>query len=562
MASQTTQIPDEQPPPRSTRRRWRGPISPLVRRILAINLIALMIIVGGIFYLTEFRDNLISRRIERLMVEAEILAAAIGESATAGPEASTIDAPEARLIIARLVGPSETRARLFDLDGELMVDSRFLASSRSVMAEPLPPLNLKKPLSERLLDIVNVFLDLVSEPPEVPTYNEVPEQKASDYIEVISALAGEQSYQVRLLESDTLLLSAAFPVQRFRRVLGALMVTADTRDIESIVRSEQIMILKVFAGALGTTLLLSIFLASTIARPIRQLAAAAERVRHGIGRESRMLTLRRNDEIGDLSLALSDMTQALYHQIDAIEAFAADVSHELKNPLSSLRSAVESLGRTDKPEVKEQLLAIITEDVRRLNRLITDISDASRLDAELTRSRMEPVDMGSLVAMLVDAHRARDDRALPQFVFHEPKAGVMMVHGLESRLGQVIANLLENAITFSPPGGIIRVSLSRHSTMVELTVEDEGPGLPEGAEDRIFERFYSERPDPEAFGIHSGLGLSISKQIVEAHQGTIRAENRLTTIAPETKDKEDDTRTVVQSAILGACFRVCLPRAR
>lgn len=576
MSEQTARTPDESAP-YPARRRWRGPISPLVRRILAINLIALMIIVGGIFYLTEFRDNLISRRIDRLMVEAEILAGAIGESATAGPEASTIDAPEARLIIARLISPSETRARLFNLDGELMVDSRFLASSRSVISEPLPPLNLTKPLSERLLDVVNNFLDLVSAPPEVPTYQEVPNQKASDYIEVISALAGEQSYQVRLLEGDTLLLSAAFPVQRFRRVLGALMVTADTRDIESIVRAEQITILKVFAAALGTTLLLSLFLASTIARPIRQLAAAAERVRHGIGRESSMLTLHRNDEIGDLSLALSDMTQALYYQIDAIETFAADVAHELKNPLSSLRSAVESISRTDKPEIKERLLAIITEDVRRLNRLITDISDASRLDAELTRARMEPVDMGSLVAMLVDAHRTRDDRALPRFVFHEPKAGVMMVHGLESRLGQVIANLLENAITFSPPGGTISVTLTRHSTMIELTVEDEGPGLPDGAEDRIFERFYSERPDPEAFGIHSGLGLSISKQIVEAHQGTIRAENRMAPTqaamadAPDTDRTTDEggagkgdspTQTEPHAAILGACFRVFLPRAR
>ncbi|GER00962.1 sensor protein ChvG [Iodidimonas gelatinilytica] len=514
----------------------RGPVSPIVLRILAVNLIALMIIVGGIFYLTEFRQNLVDRRLDQLLVQAEILAGAIGESATAGPEASDIHAPEARLIISRLVGPSVTRARLFTIEGELMVDSRFLASSRAVMAEPLPPLGLKKPFGDRLLDTVNGLLDQISDRPIFPAYRESPTQQASDYIEVLSALTGESGTRIRSLDDGTLLLSAAFPVQRFRRVLGALMVTDNSRDIEQIVRSEQIMILKVSGAALAATLLLSIFLASTIARPIRRLALAAEKVRHGIGRESTLPKLNRNDEIGDLSLSLSDMTQALYHQIDAIEAFAADVSHELKNPLSSLRSAVESLGRTNKPDIRERLLAIIQEDVGRLDRLISDISDASRLDAELTRARMEPVDMGALVAMLVDANRTREDHHVPKIHFHEPEPGTMMVRGLESRLGQVVANLLENAISFSPEGGTVTVALNRQNHMIVLVVDDEGPGLPHGAAERIFERFYSERPASEDFGTHSGLGLSISKQIVEAHHGTITAENRFPPLADEKED--------------------------
>lgn len=527
-------------------RRWRrGPVSPLVQRILAINLLALMIITGGIFYLTEFRQNLIERHMAQLRVEADILAGAIGEAATGGPEASEIDSAEARLIIARLVAPTETRARLFDLKGELMVDSRFLASSKAVIIEPLPALDADPGLEARLYSLVNDLLDFVAKPPELPLYKEVPRQRASDYREVLSALAGEPSTEARILRNDTLLLSAAAPVQRFRRVLGALMLTADTHDIEAIVRSEQIMILKVSGIALGMTLLLSIFLASTIARPIRRLAAAAERVRRGIGRESSLPTLKRNDEIGDLSRSLSDMTEALYRQIDAIEAFAADVAHELKNPLSSLRSAVESLGKTDKPDVKERLLAIIQEDVRRLDRLITDISDASRLDAELSRARMDRVDLGILVATLVEAHRQRDSHRGLQFRYTEPAPGSCVVRGLESRLGQVVANLLDNAISFSPDGGAIRIGLERQAARVVLIIEDQGPGLPEGAATRIFERFYSERPDPEAFGTHSGLGLSISKQIIEAHQGEIHAENRL--------DKEG-------GGIIGARFIIRLPR--
>lgn len=528
--------------------RRRGPLSPIMRRILAVNLIALMILAGGTFYLTEFRERLIDRRIEQLAIEVDILAGAIGETATGGPEASSVDQAEARLIIGRLVGPTETRARLFNLEGELTVDSRFLASSRAVIAEPLPPLGAPQPLSDQLLDTVNGLLNLIARRPPVPPYREVPRQHASDYIEVISALAGEPMTQVRRLNEDTLLLAAAMPVQRFRRVLGALLLTADTRDIEDIVRAEQITILKVFGLSLGTTLLLSLFLASTIARPIRQLALAAGRVRRGIGREQTMPRIDRNDEIGDLSLALSEMTEALYRQIDAIESFAADVAHELKNPLSSLRSAVESLGRTGKPEVRDRLLAIIQEDVLRLDRLISDISDASRLDAELTRGRMEPVDLGILTATLVGAWRAREDEGLPDIRFNEPEPGRFLVHGLESRLGQVIVNLIDNAVSFSPPGGVVQIGLAlvERGTQVELSVEDEGPGLPPEAASKIFQRFYSERPDREAFGIHSGLGLSISRQILEAHKGEIVAMNR---------------RDAGDASLPGARFVVRLPRA-
>lgn len=537
-------------------RRWRAGLSPLMRRILAVNLIALLILAGGILYLTEFRSSLIEQRLERLVVEARTIAGAIGESATGGPEASGIEIEEAQRIIARLAGPTRTRARLFGRSGSLAVDSRFLPATQAITAEPLPPIEERRVIETHLTDLLDRLLDNLAPNPVFPRYRERAEQRAEDYVEVVSALAGEAATERRMLEEGTILLSAAVPVQRFRRVLGALMLTADTGEIEELIRAEQLTILKVFAASLGATLLLSLFLASTIARPINRLAAAAETVRRNIGRDAQLPQLERKDEIGDLSRALSDMTAALYRQIDAIESFAADVAHELKNPLSSLHSAVESLERADKPEIKARLLAIIKEDVHRIDRLISDISDASRLDAELSRGRMEPVDMGELVSTVLRERTARQagDKTGPTLRCEGCETPLLIVRGLESRLMQVVTNLLENAISFSPDSGEILLRLTRRNAWVRLSVEDDGPGLPKGAERKIFQRFYSERPDKEAFGRHSGLGLSICRQIVEAHGGEIWAENRLSDPAPDASDGGEP-------AILGARFVVRLPAA-
>jgi len=513
---------------RDARPRWRARLSPLMRRILAVNLIALLILFGGILYLTEFRENLVERRLDRLLMEARIIAGAIGESATGGPEASEVDADEAERIIARLIGPTRTRARLFERTGQLVVDSRFLPTTEAVITEPLPPLGQEPPVSSRLSRLVDAILDSLAPRPELPLYRERADQRAQDYVETISALAGEATTRRRLLADDSVLLSAAVPVQRFRRVLGTLMLTADTREIEAIVRAEQITILEVFAASLGITLLLSLFLASTIARPINRLAAAAERVRRNIGREAQLPQIDRADEIGDLSRALSEMTAALYRQIDAVEAFAADVAHELKNPLSSLHSAVESLERTDKPELRARLLAIIKEDVRRIDRLISDISDASRLDAELSRGRMERIELDRLAGSIVRERDARESDSVRgvHLRLDLPETGTIVVDGIESRLTQLLDNLIDNAISFSPEGGTVRLRLWREGAWAALAVEDEGPGLPPGAESKIFDRFYSERPEEEAFGRHSGLGLSICRQIADAHGGEIRAESR------------------------------------
>jgi len=538
-----------------SRGRWRAGLSPLMRRILAVNLIALLILLGGIFYLTEFRANLVERRLERLTVEARIIAAALGESATGGPEASRVEIEEARRIIARLVGPTQTRARLFDRNGALIVDSRFLPATQAVTAEPLPPIGAKPSLGTRVSRLLDRALDGLTPNPELPLYRERAEQRAEDYIEVVSALAGEADAERRMLPKGTVLLSAAEPVQRFRRVLGALMLTADTREIEEIIRGEQLTILKVFGASLAITLLLSLFLASTIARPINRLAAAAEAVRRNIGRDTQLPQLERKDEIGDLSRALSEMTATLYRQIDAVESFAADVAHELKNPLSSLHSAVESLERTDKAEVKARLLTIIKEDVHRIDRLISDISDASRLDAELSRGRMESLDLGGLVSTVVAERLTRLSGAGADISIRCEgcEAPNLRARGIESRLMQVVTNLVDNAISFSPQKGEILLRLRGEGGRVRLDVEDEGPGLPEGAERKIFERFYSERPSEEAFGRHSGLGLSICRQIVEAHGGEIWAENR----ERESARTDDES----EPGVRGARFVMRLPAA-
>jgi two-component system sensor histidine kinase ChvG len=328
-----------------------------------------------------------------------------------------------------------------------------------------------------------------------------------------------------------LVLSVAVPVQRYRKVLGALMLSKGGDDVTKAVYARRLDILVVFAIALAATVLLSIYFASTLARPIRRLALSAMQVRYGKGRRFEIPDFtKREDEIGDLSGALREMTDALWSRLDAIEGFAADVAHEIKNPLTSLRSAVETVSRVEDPEQQKKLMSIILDDVQRLDRLISDISDASRLDAELSRAESETVDLALLLETLVEVIGATLPETGPKIILalpHLPDRDGLMVAGIEGRLGQVFRNLISNAVSFSPPGGTIRVMVGRNPSGIEVRVEDDGPGLPEGKLDAVFERFYSERPASEKFGTHSGLGLSISRQIIDAHGGTIHAENRI-----------------------------------
>ncbi len=343
-----------------------------------------------------------------------------------------------------------------------------------------------------------------------------------------TALTGTSVPIVRINDKGELVVSVAVPIQRMRAVLGVLLLSTRGGDIDNIVAAERWGIVRVSLFAAAVTIVLSMILANTIAGPVQRLAAAAERVRHSVKARTEIPDFTdRTDEIGHLSGALRDMTSALYRRIDAIESFAADVTHELKNPLTSLRSATETLPLAKTEESRDRLMEIIQHDVRRLDRLISDISDASRLDAELAREDAKAVDMADLlrttVSLFNDIHR--DDT--PEVVLdiaYAPGARPYRVMGHDSRLSQVIINLLDNAISFSPPGGRVAVVARRIGPDIQIAVEDEGPGIPDENLERIFERFYTDRPQ-ENFGQNSGLGLNISRQIVVAHGGRLHAEN-------------------------------------
>lgn len=536
------------------RRYRRGRLSPLTRRILAVNMLAIALLALGLLYLGEYQRSLIATELDSLRMQGRIFAAALGEGAVidvAGEGEALI--PElGRDMMRRLVEPTHTRARLFDAKGILRGDTRMLRGpGGAVEIVELPPPG-QNGLLHRVVTLAYDFL-LGALPWErgYRPYREPNSRNAADYPVVERALAGDIGSEVWEDRRDGgLLLTVAVPVQRYKQVLGAVLLSKGSEEIEQAVRSVRFEILKVFILALGVTVLLSIYLAGTIAQPVRRLAAAAERVRRFHGRQVAIpdLTARR-DEIGDLSGALRDMTSALWHRMDAIERFAADVAHEIKNPLTSLRSAVETAARVEDPEKQRKLLTLVLEDVARLDRLITDISDASRLDAELSRGELTPVAIAPMLETLVDIYTATAPEAAPQLTLVLPQGpGArpdLAVLGIEGRLVQVFRNLINNAVSFSPPGGAIRVAAQSRAGRVVVTIEDEGPGIPDGKLEAIFERFYSERPVGEKFGTHSGLGLSISKQIIETHHGRVTAENR--------RD--------VDGSVIGARFTVSLPAA-
>ena len=537
-----------------TRGRLRHRVSPLTRRILAVNVLALGLLGLGLLYLGDYRQSLIDAQLDALATQGEISAAAISEGAVfEGPGEPPIIVPDlGRPMLRHLVEPTHARARLFNPNGVMIGDSRWIEGPNdSVIVEELPPPPEAKGLFARAgTTVANWLRDLLPASTDYPPYIDYVAPTAEDLPEVEAALRGEHARVIRRdRRTGDLYLSVAVPIQRYREVLGAVVFTADGRDIEHAIARVRLTIVKVFLSVLALTVLLSIYLASTIARPIRRLALAAERVRHALGRQVEIPDLTdRRDEIGELSAALREMTRALQRRIDAIEHFAADVAHEIKNPLTSLKSAVETVTRVTDPEKQRRLLAVVVEDVARLDRLITDISNASRLDAEMGRMVVEPVSIADMLRALADLNEATRKDGAPAVELAlppgTPKNG-LVVDGIESRLGQVFSNLIANAISFSPPSGSIRIRAERAGRQIVVLVEDDGPGIPDGKLEAIFDRFYTERPAGEKFGTHSGLGLSISKQIVEAHQGSIHAENR----------RDTDGR------VTGARFVVRLPAA-
>ena len=508
----------------------RRRFSTLTLRVLAPNVLALGVLVGGIFYLDQYRDGLIDAKIAAMQSQAEVIAGALGESALVGPEdRRRLERNTAARIVRRLVVPTNTRARLYLPNGGLLADSRELvAAGRQVHLRYLPPADP----SDRALAFFNKVYDWLlprlPSGPAFPPYRERLGSALDDYPELGVAMGGEVGGAIHTFKEDTLILTVAVPVQQLRRVVGALLLSADSADIEEGVRNARFAILQASALALSVTVLMSFFLAGTIAGPVRRLAAAADRVRRWRGRRAEIPDLsHRRDEIGDLSVALHEMTEALYGRLDAIEVFAADVAHEIKNPLTSMRSALETINRTNEPGQKSRLMAVIAQDIRRMDRLISDISNASRIDAEMAREETESVDLAALLQTLIAMRQLDDGAPDPKFSLQLDPGEPILINGLPSRLGQVVDNLVGNALSFSPRNGKIKLSLERRDGMALLVVEDDGPGIPPGREEAIFQRFYSQRPAGEAFGEHSGLGLSICRQIIEAHGGTIGAQNRI-----------------------------------
>ena len=529
MRPSTTETPSLLRRRRSATRRY----SPLTRRILLLNIIPVALLTLGAVYLSDYEEELIDAELASLAVQGEMVAAGIGEVAVAGGETTVnrLDADAARQLLTRLVRPTGVRARLFSETGELLGDSAILTDSGRIHVIPLPPPQTEPTAEphwgERVGDWVARQLSRVDRFPE---YVERAVPTVRDFPEAASALRGFNASAVRVAPDGMLILSAAVPVQRYKQVLGALMLTRDNRAIAASLREVRYDVMVIAAAALGITVLLSLYLAGTITQPIVRLARAADEVR--LARESRPEIPdlgKRGDEIGDLNDALRSMTDALWQRIGTIESFAADVAHELKNPLTSLRSAIEVAARPNlEPDRREKLMAIVLDDINRLNRLITDISDASRLDADLLRGEVKQVDLNALLADMVRHYAATSlQKGRAEVEFRLATNPPFMAHGHDGRYGQVFRNVIDNALSFSPPGSKIVVELSRapRNGPYVVTIDDEGPGIPEDNLESIFQRFYSERPT-EHFGQHSGLGLSICRQIMETYGGSITATNR------------------------------------
>jgi two-component system, OmpR family, sensor histidine kinase ChvG len=505
--------------------RWSSRVS-LTPRILAVNIFALALLLFGFSYLDSYRSRIVDSRIAQASREVRLVAQSLASATKERRD----------LLVLSLARDTGSRIRLYDEDGVLLSDSRELGLRNMVLRDPD-----KDPWGQDVARFLDAVIDRVAGAERAPPYRERAPEQGMEWPDVRTALETHGAPATVWRAPDrTPVITAAAPITG----LGVVMTTVNARDITATVRAERYRLGVVLAIVTLVSILLSLFLARTIVRPLRRLARAAVRVRLGRAREVVVPRLpTRRDEIGSLARAISDMTQALRARIDATEAFAADLAHELKNPLASLRSAVEGLGNVSDPELQQRLHAIIRDDVHRLDRLITDISEASRLDAQLSRATFEPLPLSTLIRSLIDQ---RSERGLPNGIrirMDSSMSGEVRIVGESARLERVFENLLDNAISFSPPDGLIIVSIRVEGDMAVVRVEDEGPGVPEEAREAIFLRFHSVRPESEEFGKHSGLGLAIARTIVEGHQGSIHAEAR--------EDRLGGARFVVKLPLAG-----------
>lgn len=483
----------------------------LTHRILAVNIFALAILAGSILYLDSFRTRLTRDRVEQARTEARIVAQAI-----------SVAAPGVRAQLLRELGrTSGSRLRLYAPGGAKVMDSWNGVAPTYRLQDPV-----KEPWTKDAARLLDKGFDALVGKSSPPPYAPQATDRLDAWPEAGQALAsGTPTTSLRQAPDGTPFVSAAVPNGGAAR--SVLLLTSNPRELRSIVRSERLTLGIILLATILMSALLSIFLARTVATPLRRLARAAQRVRLGRARDVSVPRLpSRSDEIGLLARALHDMTQSLRQRIDATEAFAADVTHELKNPLASLRSAVDSLERVDDPALRAQLLDVVRQDVRRLDRLIVDIAEVSRLDAELSRARFEPIDLGRMIEQLLGIWEERTTERNVRIAFARPRVGSAVVMGEESRLARVFDNIVDNAISFSPPDGLVEIAAASVGSAVIVSIQDEGTGIADAAREAIFNRFQSMRPEGEDFGRHSGLGLAIAKAIVNGHDGRIVVENR------------------------------------
>ena len=503
---------------------WSSGLS-LTSRILAVNLFVLALLAGGLFFLDSYRWRLIDQRLESTAKEAEVIATTLA-----------VVAPNDRdEFIKRFAATHNSRIRFYAADGKMTFDSFSADKPTYELRDPE-----MEPWQKKFAKFADETFDSVVLAPKLPVFSEPIRDEANAWPELQGLVGNSPQTIVRIAPDATHVFSAGIktgnPDQR-------ILTTINAREIRLFVRAERTKIMLFFLLVFAIAILLSLFLARTIVLPLKHLARAALKVRLGRAQEVTVPRIpSRRDEIGLLARALSDMSIALKQRIDATEAFAADVAHEIKNPLASLRSALDGLDNIKNEDLRDQLMDVAKADVKRMDRLISDISEASRVDAQLARAKFEPIDLGDMIEQLLAAREGREPNSPVKIAFARPRKGVAVVMGEDIRLERVLNNLIDNAVSFSPKSGLIEISATCADDKILIRIADEGPGIPESERDAIFRRFHSERPAGEDFGHHSGLGLAIARTIVEGHQGHIAA------IDPE------DGKT-------GACFEIELPSA-
>jgi two-component system sensor histidine kinase ChvG len=503
---------------------WSRRLS-LTSRILAVNLFALALMAGGLFFLDSYRARLIAERQENAETQLELLRDAL----------PLIDTSRQTGFIKAFANREKLRVRLYTADGTKRFDSFELQKSTYKLIDPAG-----EPLRKKLARGIDRIFDFLVGAANLGRFKEPAADTAGVWPELRNIPTSQTISRVRLADDMTHIVSAAARSADGRYYM---LTTANPRDVRALVRAERFSVGMFILLALAVSVLMSLFLARTIVRPLQHLARAAVKVRLGRAPEVHVPRLpERRDEIGMLARALSDMSIALRLRIDATESFAADVAHEIKNPLASLRSALDGLEKVEQPDLRKQLMDVAHADVLRMDRLISDISDASRIDAQLAKAKFESIDLGDMIDQLLAARESRNADGDVTIAFARPRRGIALVLGEDLRLERVLTNLLDNAVSFSPPSGLVEVAATRSGDDVVIRIMDQGPGIPPHEREAVFRRFHSERPSGENFGRHSGLGLAIARTIIEGHHGSITVH-----------DREDSER--------GACFQIMLPAA-